>query len=151
MAVVEEGSLRITTERNVSVVAWRDAPTVKQLRAFEREGHALEKRFPKRCGLFNVILSGKPDFSSEVRAETNRIGALGDMYTLATAHVILVEGLVGSAVRAFLATSMLVSKPPTPTKVFGDKDLAVAWVLGRIAEAGEPWTSVQLRELLDRA
>lgn len=151
VVVVEEGTLRITKERNVAVAAWRDAPTVSQLRLFEREGRAMNVPYPKGTALFNVVLSGKPDFSAEVRKETARVSAFDDVFVLATAHLILVDGLVGAAVRAFLSTSMLVSKPPAPTKVFSDTGLAVDWVLARLDAGGERWTKAELLALVERA
>ena len=151
MSDVREGTLRILSRRNVAVAAWRDAPTVSQFRLFEREGRTLERRYPKRTALFNVVLSGTPNFSAEVRAETARVSAIDDIFSLATVHVVLVGGLVGSAVRAFLATSMLVSKPPNPTKVFGELEPAAAWVLERLAPSGEKWTLEELCELVRSA
>ncbi len=149
MAVVTEGTLRITQQRNVAVAAWRDAPTVAQFRVFEREGRAMTRRYPKGAALFNVVLSGKPDFSSEVRAETARINGLGDIFVLGAAHVILVTGLVGAAVRAYLSTSMLVTRPVTPTKVFGEKRPAAEWLLERLTTSGETWSVDQLVQLVD--
>ncbi len=148
--VTEETTFRFTRVRNVAVAAWRDAPTVSQLRLFERLGHAMNAPYPNGTALFNVVLSGKPDFSAEVRAETARVSALSNMFVLATAHVVLVEGLVGAAVRAFLATSNLIGKPATPTKVFGSTSLAADWVLSRLAPSGEAWTKEELVALVER-
>ena len=147
----EEGIFRITKDRNVAVAAWRDAPSVQQMRAFERVGLAMSKAHPKGTALFNVVLSGTPNFSTELRDETTRISARSDMFRLATAHLVLVEGFVGVAVRAFLGTSVLLGKAPTPTKVFGDTGLAVDWVLKLLEPSGEKWTKAQLLALVEQA
>jgi len=147
----EEGIFRITKERNVAVAAWRDAPSVAQMRAFERVGLAMSRAHPAGTALFNVVLSGTPNFSNELRDETTRISARKDMFTLATAHLVLVEGFVGVAVRAFLTTSMLLGKTSTPTKVFGKKDLAVDWVHGLLDPTGKTWTKEQLLALVELA
>ena len=147
----EEGIFRITKERNVAVAAWRDAPSVQQMRAFERVGLAMSKAHPKGTALFNVVLSGTPNFSTELRDETTRISARNDMFKLATAHLVLVEGFVGVAVRAFLTTSVLLAKTPTPTKVFSSKELAADWVHGLLEPSGEKWTRDQLLALVAKA
>lgn len=107
--------------------------------------------YPKGTALFNVVLSGKPDFSTEVRAETARVSALNDTFTLATAHVVLVDGLVGAAVRAFLSTSTLLAKPISPTKVFGAIAPASDWMLAHLEPSGEAWTKAELVALVERA
>ena len=147
----EEGIFRITKERNVAVAAWRDAPSVAQMRAFERVGLAMAKAHPKGTALFNVVLSGTPNFSTELRDETTRISARSDIFNLATAHLVLIDGLVGVAVKAFLTTSLLLGKSPTPTKVFSSKELAVDWVHGLLEPSGEKWTKAQLLALVAKA
>ncbi|MCU0656005.1 MAG: hypothetical protein MUF64_12330 [Polyangiaceae bacterium] len=150
-AVFEETTLRLVAERNVVVAAWRDAPTVPQLRLVERVGRGVELRYPGQTALINLILSGTPRFSAEVRAEVGRMNNQDDLYVLAAAHVILVEGFLATAVRAFLSTTMLVVKPATPTKIFGDTTLAARWVAERLAASGERWTPEQLLALAKQA
>ena len=148
--LAEEGSLRIIASRNVLVAAWRDAPTMSQLHALERVGRERGEQYPRGTALLNLALSGKPDFSADVRKETARVSALPDIFVLATAHIVLVRGLVGAAVRAFLSTSVLMARPTRPTKVFGDTLPAVDWVLARLAPAGEAWTRQGLVAVVDQ-
>jgi hypothetical protein len=148
--VLTEGPLRLTAERNVLVGAWRDAPTVPALRALERAGQDWAKKYPAGTALLNLALSGTPNFSSEVRTETSRVSARPDIFVLATAHVVLVSGLVGAAIRAFLSTSLLLAKSTRPTKVFGDKAIASDWVKTQLAPSGETWTRAELVALIDQ-
>jgi hypothetical protein len=118
----------------------------------ERAGKKVSAAYKGGGVLFNVIISGKPSFSEEVRSEVNRITSDDTLYTAATAHVILVEGFIGSAVRAFLATALVVSRTKTPNKTFGDLPSAVKWVKERCdatkqgspAESGMTWAEGDL-------
>ena len=141
----ENETARISVDRNVVVAAWFQEPRVpKELREMERAGKKVSSKY-KDGALFNVIISGKPSFSEEVRNEVNRITSDDTLFTAATAHVILVEGFIGSAVRAFLATALMVSRTKTPNKTFGDVASAVKWVQGRC----EGWTEGDLATLVD--
>jgi hypothetical protein len=106
ITVIEHGTLRLVTERNVVVAAWRDAPSVAQLNAVERAGRVACVRYAGKTTLVNLILSGTPNFSGEVRAEVARMNGLTDLFPIAAAHVVLVPGIVGTTVRTFLYTSM---------------------------------------------
>ena len=142
----ENETARISIDRNVVVAAWFQEPRVpKELREMERAGKKVSSKHKSGGVLFNVILSGKPSFSEEVRTEVNRITSDDTLYTAATAHVILVEGFIGSAVRAFLATALVVSRTKTPNKTFTDVASAAKWVNERLAAAKiEGWTEGDL-------
>ncbi len=142
----ENETARIAIERNVVVAAWFQEPRVPlELREMERAGKKVSAKNKGTSALFNVIISGKPSFSEEVRNEVNRITADETLFTAATAHVILVEGFIGSAVRAFLATALVVSRTKTPNKTFGDLETAAKWVKERLdAVKTEGWTEGDL-------
>lgn len=142
----ENETARIAIERNVVVAAWFTEPRVPlELREMERAGKKVSSKYKGKSALFNVILSGKPSFSEEVRSEVNRITSDDTLFTAATAHVILVEGFVGSAVRAFLATALVVSRTKTPNRTFNDVDLAAKWVKERLdAVKTDGWTEADL-------
>ncbi len=139
--------LRMTQERNCVLAAWYDAPTVPQLREFARAGKEIRRTYDQ-LALFNVVLSGKPSFSQEVREETARMTRSESIFNLATAHLVLVEGLAGAATRAFLSTMVLVGRPRTPTKVFADREGAAAWIHGFCREGKERWTREELFQFL---
>jgi hypothetical protein len=140
--------LSIATSRNVQVNVWTDAPTVEQIRAFSRTGAALARRHPRGTGLLNVMLRGTPRFSEQVRDETVKLMKQAD-FRLGTAHLVLMGGLTGTAVRAFMSTVMLLARSPTPNKVFGDPGTATAWLAPLLAQGAEPWSSAQLVALVN--
>jgi hypothetical protein len=144
--VFENETARISVDRNVVVAAWFQEPRVsKELREMERAGKKVSSKYKNAAALFNVIISGKPSFSEEVRNEVTRITSDDTLFTAATAHVILVEGFIGSAVRAFLATALVVSRTKTPNKTFGDLPASVKWVKERLdASSTEAWSEGDL-------
>lgn len=149
--VFENPTARIAVSRNVVVVVWFDAPRVAtELREMERTGKKTSAQYASGTALFNVIVSGKPSFSQEVRDEVTRITSNDKLFSLASAHVLLVEGLVASAVRAFLSTALLLSRTSTPNKVFADVASAAKWVNEKITAGPEKWGEAELVQLVEQ-
>ena len=143
---------RIAYLRNVQVNVLRDAPTVEQMRAFARSGSTLGRRHERGAGLLNVVTGdGTPSFSEEVRHETVQLMKTPGMFTLGSAHIILFDGFKGTAVRAFMSTVMLLGRPPSPNKVFGDAEAAAAWLAPLLAKGAEAWSPAELVALVKRA
>jgi hypothetical protein len=142
---------RITYDRNVAVTAWFDAPRAAlELREMEKVGKKISAQYKESTALFNVIVSGTPSFNDEVRKEVTRISADDTLYALGSAHVLLVEGFVGSAVRAFLSTALTLARAKTPNKVFADVDGAATWVKGQLEKGPVVWTPGDLVGLVRR-
>jgi hypothetical protein len=142
--VHEETTMRQWYCRNVQISAWFDAPTLDQMHAYGRAARSLSMRFGGRSALMNVIVGGVPRFTSEVRqaaADYTKEGA----HQIGAAHIILVDGLLGSSVRAFLSTMMLLGRPPNPTRVFGDIASASEWMAQHLTEKSpEAWMADEL-------
>lgn len=147
----ENETARISVDRNVVVAAWFQEPRgPKELREMERAGKKVSSKYKDGSVLFNVIISGKPSFSEEVRNEVNRITSDDTLFRAATAHVILIDGFIGSAVRAFLATALVVSRTKTPNKTFGDLPSAVKWAKERCdASKTQAWVEGDLAAFVD--
>jgi hypothetical protein len=135
---------RIGTSRNLVVYAWWDVPAVSQLREAGRISRAAARKHPSGTALVNLVVSGTPRFSEEVRAESARIARDSELATLGGVDVILLTGLVGVAARSFLETVNLLSRAPRPRKVFGEVPSAAAWVAGKLAAGAEAWTGAQV-------
>lgn len=118
------------------IAAWFDAPTLSQMRVYGRHAVALAARH-ERTALMTLIVKGRPSFDPAVRDEVKRLTSRG-IHRAGTAHVVLATGLVGAAARAFMSTSVLVGRPNTPTKVFGDLDEAGIWLGQRLDVAPAP-------------
>src|SRR5439155_25029688 len=113
---------------NLLVIAWNDAPKVEHIQQFSRIALRIGKSYPRSTGLLNLVLSGTPSFDDAMRRETKRVASDPAVCPLGAADVVLVGGLVGAAVRAFLNTTKLLARPPRPTRAFSDLDAAAPWL-----------------------
>jgi hypothetical protein len=143
-----DSTLRIVTARNVQVNVWSNAPTLDQMRAFGRIGAALARQHPRGTGLINLVVRGTPSFSEAVRAEAVKLVKQSALFSLGGAHIILLGGLAGTAVRTFLNTAILLGRPQRPNKVFDEAETAIAWLTPLLARGAEPWSRAQLAALV---
>ena len=142
--------MTIATAPHLIVVAWTATPTVELVREFADANRRLRRRFPEGAAMVNLVLRGAPRFEGEVLKETAALLKEVSPWRSATAHVILVDGFAGAAVRSFLSTLNLLARSSRPVKVSGDIESAVDW-LSRTLE-GHPslsWSDAALREALE--
>lgn len=145
----DDPTLRVAVIHNLTVAQWRDAPTLGQMRALDRIDVAKRRLVTGGVAFLNVIVEGVPRFTDEVREEAARQTAGRSGRDLAAAHLVLIGGLTGAAVRAFLSTVFLLGRPKFPTKVFSDVAECARWLAPLISEAGgRQWTSDQIVELV---
>ncbi len=123
--VFEDETCRQAYLGPIHIVAWFDAPTLEQMRAYGRHARSISERLPL-TGLMSVIVRGRPNFDAAVRSEARRLTERG--LHASTAHVIMATGLVGAAARAFVSTTVLLGRPKNPTRVFGALDPAAIWL-----------------------
>jgi hypothetical protein len=130
----EDETLRVVTDRRLCVARWLDTPAPRHFAEVTKAfAHAVDGK--SGVGLFNVVdARGKlPRFNDEIRR------AAGDMTraitpgSAAAAHVILVDGLSGVAVRMFLSTLTLLSRAATPTTIHSTVAEGVAWLARELA------------------
>jgi hypothetical protein len=140
----EDETLRVVTDRRLCVIRWLDSPAARHFGEVTRAfAHAVDHSGGAAVGLFNVVdARGKlPRFNDEIRR------AAGDMTRAVTpgsagaAHVILVEGLAGVAVRMFLSTLTLLSRAATPTTIHSTVAEGATWLSRELA--GSP-TAAQI-------
>ena len=144
----QEATFRLCVSENLLVAVWTEAPELEQMRAFGRALRALLSKHGRRTGSINLILSGTPRFTDTVRAEAVRLMKDPRLQSSCTAHIVLVGGLAGAAARAFLSTVVLLGRPATPSKVFGETRTAAIWLAPLLSQAGGAWSIDQLVELL---
>jgi hypothetical protein len=142
--VHDDGTLRQVICRNVHVCVWLATPTAAHVHAHGAVAARVAARHGGRSALMNLAVAGVPRFSQELRdavAEHTNEG----LHRLGAAHVILVRGLRGVAVRGLLGTAILVGRPPNPTRVFRDLPSAASWQAQNLAAyPAEPWTTEEL-------
>lgn len=126
--VYEDPTLRLATHAELFLAAWTDAPTGEQMRELGRRSRAFQAELGPRTALWDAIIGGKPAFTSEVRQAAAELTADHELFPIGTAHVIVLDGLRGSATRAFLTTATLLGRPVHPTRVFGEPAAAATWL-----------------------
>lgn len=137
--------LRIAAFENVQINVWTDAPDVHQMRAFTRVAASFCQSAGRNTALMNAVVRGTPRFSEGVRDEVVKAMKLRGVFRNGAAHLITVGGLAGSAARAFLSTAVLIGRPKTPTRVFGDPREACEWITERAGTTGaQPWSADDL-------
>lgn len=144
----DEPQFAIAARRNLTLALWRDAPQAGWFRAIREKSWPYAGRWPDGAGWINLIVSGTPSFSEEMRREAAEVSKRDDLYTLGTANIVALDGLRGSATRAFLGTIFLLSRSKTPTKVFATPEDAASWLAPRL---GPPWTSDEILGLCKTA
>lgn len=120
----EDPVLRLSRFENVVIAAWFDAPEVRHMLEVDRLGLEL---VASGAALANVAVRGTPRFTDDVRKEAMRMTKEG-RYRLGVAHIVLADGMAGSAARAFLSMVLLVSRPKNPARVFGDLEEGAAFL-----------------------
>jgi hypothetical protein len=149
--VYEDDRAILAKARNVGLVGWREAPTPELIGHWHRLGRALAKEHAKSACI-DIVLRGTPRFSDAMRREAERLASDASIFPLGFAHIVLAPGLAGTAVRAFISTVLLVTRPPAPARVFADARGAATWLVPRLAETG--WTEPAIvdasNELIDR-
>lgn len=137
----DDGVLRLGVDRNLMVVGWTDSPEADHLRALGAAAQKLARSYPKGSALLDVLIRGTPKFHDRVREETVKVIHDPGNFTLGVGHLILVEGLAGAAIRAFLSTAMLMGRGHRPRKVFADPRDAAAWLARNLSLGSETWTA----------
>ncbi|MCR9161404.1 MAG: hypothetical protein ACE37F_29520 [Nannocystaceae bacterium] len=100
------------------------------------------------CGLFNLVVSGKANFSPEFRARAAKVTADPTRFRRFRAHVILLDGLRALTVQMFINTVARVSNPPAPTTAVRSIDESAQWAAPHLRDAG--WTTEALHDLQAR-
>jgi hypothetical protein len=118
----------------IAYAGWFAAPRLEYMLMVER----LSNTHRGELALANIIVAGKATFTEDVREAGIRM-TRKHAFSRGAAHLVLVDGLKGSAVKAFLSMVMLVGRAPAKTKVFSDTALASRFLaaLVKTTEASE--------------
>ncbi len=129
------------------IAVWDDAPQLSQMQAMEKHGRIFESTHGP-AALINIAADGKPSFSDDVRRIATELTRDPTLFQLARAHVILMTGFTGIAVRSFINTFLLLGKPPRPTRMLASLEDAAVWVLPLLPP--DRWTPETLQESVER-
>jgi hypothetical protein len=149
--IYEDDVLSLVGSKNVRVAIWRDAPTLAQMKEVDRAARALARENPAGTGWVNLVVDGVPRFTQDVREEVGRLTRENTPNALANAHVILLDGFRGVAVRAFFSTVLLVTRSAVPFRAFGDIESASRWMAPLLAPSGVTWDAQSLAAVVAEA
>jgi len=146
----QDDTLRVGVAENLTIAVWYDAPTLPQMEVVHRIDTEKRRVVEGGLGFVNVIVSGVPRFTKDVREEVARQVALADDRDRALAHLILVEGLAGTATRAFLNTASLLARSRHPTKVFSEIEPTARFLTEHLdGEGGTRWSVEEMLGVFD--
>lgn len=151
--IYQDPVVRISATGPLLVAVWREVPGMPQMRALiaANDSHRALLAGGKQA-FINIVLSGTPRFSEEVRAETAHLIRRASSWRCATAHVIQTPGLKGVAIRTFMNTAVMVARPTVPTRVFADIGAAARWLPAHLpARAGQPLCEAEVLGVLQRS
>jgi hypothetical protein len=138
----------IRTERNLVLLEWHEAPTMKQLRAYEEALRAVARAHgASQSGTLHVVRGGMPKFDDAVRAWVTKAFTDDTYPHRAIAFAIVAGGLTGAATRAFLSTIRLLTRTRDRVEIFGDLAVAARWVEGRLASTKGPFQAAEILDL----
>lgn len=132
----EDERVILARVRNVAFVGWRAEPQATHIREWHRLGKSIAREHPGAGACVDVVMGGTPRFPDDVRKASEELARDSKSFERGIAHVILMPGLAGTAVRTFIQTVLLVSRTAVPAKVVGDTRSASVWLGPRIADTG---------------
>ena len=109
------------------VAVWDDAPRFAHMQALAKYGREFESEAGPTA-LLNIAADGHPEFSDDVRRIASDLTRDATLFQVARAHVILMTGFTGVAVRAFINTFLLIGNPPKPTRMLSSVSAASEWL-----------------------
>lgn len=134
----------------LTVAAWWNPPARPQIQALSRANEAQRQRYGDRAALANLVADSDPRLPNELREAAAMIAEHGDSGA-AAAHVVLVRGLPGVAIRTFFSSMRLVARPRVPTRVFDDREEAARWLAGILRRGDPSWSAARVSAVFDRA
>lgn len=142
--------LHVVASGPLTVAAWWNPPARPQIQALSRASQAQRERYGDRAALANLVVDSDPRLPSELREAAALIAEHGDSGA-AAAHVVLVRGLPGVAIRTFFNTMRLLGRPRVPTRVFDDREEAARWLAGTLRPSDASWTARKVSAVFDLA
>lgn len=142
--VHSDDKLRIALVSDVCVLRWFESPGVQQFDAVLRATQKPAER--GRLALLNVAdAHGKlPQLSTSEREAAKRMSVGLRYVTKAVAHVVLIDGFVGVAVRMIISTIVMARRSGSPNKIFHSFDEAQRWLTPYVAN---PKVAAQMEEI----
>ena len=144
-----DSTLVVARSDDLLMAVWWDAPTVAQMDVIGNALALLARRGRGPTAFVQYVIAGTPRFSSDVRQKAQDLTRAGN--AKATAHVIEIQGMAGSAARAFLSALMLVTQRDKRVRVFSTPQEAAVWLTDELGGSDEGWNRARILETRQRA
>ncbi len=125
-------AVRVARIGSLFMQAWSGDPTPAAHELVRAAADRAIELHPKNLCLLSLVRIprlGRPpseDSRRRSRAQSERL----DPHLQASAIVFDVDGITGAAVRMFVSSVLLLSRPQAPTKTFSESDIAIDWLCG---------------------
>ncbi len=119
-------AVRITTAGPLVVAAWHGPPS-RAAAEHLRGALLVASATHGAIALLDLVVAGRPTFGEDARS------AIVSLMREAAcdhgvAHVVMLRGIAGTAVRMFLNGALLLARPTSPSKAFDELEPALAWL-----------------------
>lgn len=114
--------------RHLAVHLFEDRVTVEQMEELDAIGSAWRRRHPGKLVELVVIFPSNNQMTSEERARMAKLMKRWEAERIASATVILADGLVGAFQRSILTGLAMLAPPSHPAKIVGSITDASAWL-----------------------
>jgi hypothetical protein len=121
--------------RRFAVHLFEGKCTVADMDRIERESEGWHEKIKGKLVEMVVIFPSEAKMTSEERTRMTRIIKRWEGSRMASATVILAQGLVGSMHRSVLTGMQMIVPAPHPVKVFGGVPDALKWLTPHVREA----------------
>jgi hypothetical protein len=126
--VVKMPSAWSGVHRHFAVHLFQDRVTVEQMEELDAIGSAWRRRHPGKLVELVVIFPSNNQMTSDERTRMTKLMKRWESERLASATVILAEGLVAAFQRSILTGLVMLVPPSHPAKIVGSIADAAAWL-----------------------
>jgi len=148
--IIEMPCLMTAVWRRLGVHLFEGKVTVEDMDRLEASGEIWHQKIPGKLVELAVIHPGDALMTSEERQRMSRIIKRWEKDRVASATVILAQGLKGSLHRSVLTGLQMIAPAPHPVKVFGTTREAMSWLAPHAEKlCGPEATSKALIEAVD--
>jgi hypothetical protein len=137
--------LKLHGTQGLVIALWTEAPNMTELCEMEEAGLRQQRINGGKAALMNVVVSGQPIFPEDIRTKCKEMISQGRPFNWAVAHLILLGGVAGAGVRAFLTASALFASKAIPKRAFGQRGDACVWMAKQL---GKGWSVEKVEQTL---
>jgi hypothetical protein len=121
--------------RRFAVHVFEGKLTVADMAVIEERSEQWHSKIPDQLVEMVIILPSDAKMTGDERSKMTHIIKRWESTRIASATIVLAQGLLGSLHRSILTGMQMVVPPPHPTKVFGKIDDGLRWLMPHIQKS----------------